>query len=181
MIYYEVKNVNNKNTENLIKVYENMLNFPGIKCPNCQKSDFKYYKGYERNVIENGKEYRIELKKVKCNHCNKRHVIVPDFLVPYKQYSRKTINKTIEKRVIGKETVNQIKKETGVSRQLQLIWKKQFMKIKSKVETTLTVFAIQEILKKIRKEHRFIKKYYQKNGEIYLMKKREILSIYIWS
>lgn len=176
-----MKNVNNQNTENSIKVYENMLNFPGIKCPECNKSDFTYCKGYSRNVVDNGKEYRIEIKKVKCNHCNKRHAIIPDFLVPYKQYSRKTIDKTIEKRVIGEKSVNEIEKETGVSRQLQLIWKKQFLMIKSKIETMLTLFDIEEIFKKIKEDKEIIKKYYQKNGEIYLMKKREIFSIYIWS
>lgn len=169
-----MRNVNNQNVENIIKTYENMLNYMGIICPRCQNQDLRYCDTYERNVIESGKEYRIIIKRVKCFCCGKKHAIIPDFLIPYKQHTVKTINETVEKRMVAKQSTAEIEKETGVSRQLQLYWKKQFLLIKSKVETTLAVFEVEELFKILKEDQNFQIKYYQKNRKIYLMIRREI-------
>ena len=162
----------------MIETYENTLNYMGIVCPNCQNQDLRYCDTYERNAIENSEEYIIKIKRVKCVCCGKKHAIIPDFLIPYKQHTVKTINETVEKRIIGKKSTNEIEKETGVSRQLQLYWLKQFLKIKSKVETTLAVFEVEELFKILKGEQNFQIKYYQKNREIYLMIRRRIFWTY---
>lgn len=173
-----MRNVNNQNVEDMIETYEKMLNYQGIVCPNCQNQDLRYCDTYERNVIENGKEYKIIIKRVKCSYCQKKHAIIPDFLIPYKQHTVKTINKTVEKRVFGKKTTNEIENETGVSRQLQLYWLKQFFKIKSKVETTLAIFEVEKLFENLKEEQNFQIKYYKKNREIYLMIRTGIFWMY---
>lgn len=66
-------------------------------CPNCKFEGKLYNHGsYERNVITEEDSYRITIFRVKCPICGKTHALIPDFLIPYFQYSLDTIKKCLD-------------------------------------------------------------------------------------
>lgn len=70
------------------------------KCPKCKaKCCFAYHGSYMRNitVIHKGKRYdfRVRVTRVICKSCGSTHALLPNFLVPYKIYTRDSILATI--------------------------------------------------------------------------------------
>lgn len=79
-----------------IPIYSNDLKIrpEGIMvCPECQDGMAMWRYGYRLRKIRDfqGKIYWIGLQRYHCKKCNKTFVIFPSFLIPYKQYDRKTI------------------------------------------------------------------------------------------
>ena len=71
------------------------------KCPKCgAKCNFAYHGSYMRNVsiIQNNKRYdfKVRVTRVICKSCNSTHALIPDFIVPYKIYSRESILGLVE-------------------------------------------------------------------------------------
>ncbi len=65
-------------------------------CPNCKaKSNFSFHATYSRNIsfICDDKiyDFRIKVNRVICNSCGTTHALLPDFIVPYKSFSRGSI------------------------------------------------------------------------------------------
>ena len=62
-------------------------------CPECQDGMAMWRYGYRLRKIRDfrGETYWIGLQRYHCKKCNKTFVIFPSFLVPYKQYDRRTI------------------------------------------------------------------------------------------
>ena len=42
-----------------------------------------------------GQEYIFNLRRLYCSHCQKLHVEIPDFILPNKHYSRRTIESVL--------------------------------------------------------------------------------------
>lgn len=151
------------NTIEDIKKAINEANVTGFVCPECESHEFIYYGSYRRYLIIeiDGKteEISVKIKRIRCKCCGKTHAVIPDFIVPYKIYSLKIINKVI----YLKETNNSKCKEDkyGISRQLIRKWIKEFKKIKNKV--MMIIEKIEEI------EKLEVERYYNEYLEIYMM------------
>lgn len=66
------------------------------KCPNCKaKNNFSYHASYVRNIsfaFENKfYDFKVTVTRVICNSCGSTHALLPDFVVPYKIFSRQAI------------------------------------------------------------------------------------------
>lgn len=80
-----------KTTHDCILGYENTLNFNNLVCPYCESRELVSYGSYQRNVISFGEDHLIArlltVKRVYCKSCKTTHALLPDFIIPYKQYS----------------------------------------------------------------------------------------------
>jgi hypothetical protein len=84
----------NKNVKEILEKYINTNNFGYFRCPICQSDEFIRWGFYERSVyfISNIVEYKvIRIQRVKCVHCNHTHALLPEPIVPYKQFCLDTI------------------------------------------------------------------------------------------
>lgn len=63
-------------------------------CPVCQGKTQKH-EWKDRFVYENGFKEAIKLLRIKCKECRATHVVLPDFLSPYRRYSMPTIEKAV--------------------------------------------------------------------------------------
>lgn len=66
-----------------------------IRCPVCSGC-LKYNCTYHRSprALDGGR-FNIEIIQVCCETCKKTHALIPDFLMPYKQYTTETIEAAI--------------------------------------------------------------------------------------
>lgn len=66
-----------------------------ISCPNCKTGFAMWRYGFRHRKVRDfqGKPYRINLQRYYCPECHKIFVILPSFLIPFKQYDRETIAK----------------------------------------------------------------------------------------
>ena len=62
-------------------------------CPECKDGLAMWRYGFRKRKIRDfqGKTYWIGLQRYCCPKCRKIYVVLPNFLVPYKQYDRMTI------------------------------------------------------------------------------------------
>ena len=176
MIIQNRENV--KSISQMINEYEGEPNLIGVVCPCCKSTEFIYYGTYKRNVIylENGhiNESRLGIKRVLCKKCYKTHAIIPSFLIPYKQHSLNTVLILLEGNENTDTTTIALENKYEVSRQLVLIWKKQFQKYLSKIYIMYINFDTKEVIKLLQKETNIIKKYYVEYREIFMMRRRQI-------
>lgn len=66
------------------------------KCPNCKaKNCFSFHGSYMRNIsfVYEKKiyDFHVCVTRVICNSCGSTHALLPDFIVPYKIFSRDSI------------------------------------------------------------------------------------------
>lgn len=65
-------------------------------CPKCG-GQTKYYDYVIRTVkIPDGKKIKMLLSRVKCVECKSVHRVIPEDLIPYKQYSKQVVESTEE-------------------------------------------------------------------------------------
>ena len=62
-------------------------------CPNCNSGLAMWKYGFRSRKVKDfqGRSYRINLQRYYCQICHSIFVILPSFLIPYKQYDRMTI------------------------------------------------------------------------------------------
>ena len=81
----EVRNYIKKNYYAVICEEENL-------CPDCNQK-MKVRDSRKRTVMdESGEKYEFRLRRFKCDTCNNIHLELPDCLIPYKRYSKHTID-----------------------------------------------------------------------------------------
>ena len=67
-----------------------------IKCPDCGNS-VGMHGTYKRKVIFTEFDVQtVNIIQVRCKKCKNVHAVIPDFILPKKQYNSETIRKTIE-------------------------------------------------------------------------------------
>lgn len=171
MIVLKMEKVNT-NYEEKIRHYEEIINLPLLKCPHCGSSKYNYYGSYIRNVVYVEKEKKIEttieIKRIRCE-CGKTHSIIPDFLIPYKQYALETINNALKLRIAKKKKLKEIFEKMKIDRQLVRKWEKIFCSISNKISTVLSIYIKEEMIEKI--DNNIISDYYKEFKEIYMMKR----------
>ena len=102
--------------------------FPRInRCPHCRGMVNLLRHGfYWRNAIEGDELYRIPICRLKCPSCNKTVSLLPDFLIPYFQYTVSTILDRLKSCFINRVIIGQ--------RQLIAFYKKRYIKQLKQVE-----------------------------------------------
>ena len=87
-------------------------------CPNCKDGLAMWRYGFRSRKVRDfqGKIYQINLQRYYCQKCRKIYVVLPSFLIPYKQYDRNTILQIQNGFIQG----------CGASYLSIYLWKKQF-------------------------------------------------------
>lgn len=98
------------------------------RCPSCHSRGLcRFYASYSRNIIDisNGRVIydRLVVQRVICP-CGHTHAILPDFIVPYRQYSLPFILKILMLYLSHSMTFDEIHDAYGVSHTVVLAWKK---------------------------------------------------------
>ena len=140
MILLNSKKINRKKEkveeiEEKIQKYEEEINYGGLCCK-CGNREFSIHGEYERNVIKEGKEYKIKIKRVKCTRCRKTHGILPDFLLPYYQTEAEEIIECVEEMVEKEKSTTEIEKERNIIRQKLNQWRKKYKKMEKIIRET---------------------------------------------
>lgn len=120
-----------------INIYEETINFPGLKC-GCGCTDFNVHGYYYRNVVMLEDAYTIRIQRVKCNRCGRTHSITPPFLFPNYQTVAEVIIEHTSKMVDEEKSTVEVEKETGISRQKLLQWKKRYYALKTTIRETFS-------------------------------------------
>ena len=91
-------------SKNIIQILQNYLesrlephsSFVSTPCPKCNKKHLSPFQSrYQRNIIFKISNLLIHIKipvfRMKCSNCGSTHAVLPNFCVPFKQYSNQTI------------------------------------------------------------------------------------------
>lgn len=154
-----------------LKIYEGTLNFTNIKCPHCRSTNLIKYGTYDRNVIyEEDEEIKSDIIKIQrfmCKSCNTTHAILPDFLVPYKQYSIDLLLIILLELILISAEELSMKYKIHISNIKR--FKKQFNQIhKIKLITTFASKNINETLQKLYDDVSFNIKYIKENNQTFM-------------
>ena len=105
--------------------------FPDIDlCPNCKaKHRLQRHGFYERNAVEKDNVYRIPICRLKCSSCGKTVSLLPDFLIPFYQYTLSVVMKRLKERLVEKK-----RQTTDGIRQLVTFYAKRFVSQLTQVE-----------------------------------------------
>lgn len=108
-----------KGTYELIKSHDNKIRVFNkesiVLCPGCgEKVQFSstYQRKLKQWEYDRFKEYVYILRKYQCNACNRLHAEIPDIIIPYKQYSKDTIQRamTLDDMPVEGSTIQRWKK-----------------------------------------------------------------------
>ena len=84
----------------ILELYKETDDFYDLECPYCKSDKFIKWSSYERTIYyldesQNLKCELLEIKRVKCQKCQKTHALLPECIVPYKQPILDVILKSI--------------------------------------------------------------------------------------
>lgn len=109
-----------KGEENLF--YVNFLRGQALQCPLCFGA-VKCKDTRKRILrISNGQTIWLQITRVKCRQCGRLHSLLPDCVVPYKQYSKMTIQQALQYKSCSK-TLNIAAEESTINR-----WRRAYLK-----------------------------------------------------
>lgn len=154
--------------DELIKEYEEIINFGYLECPECGEHDFINYSTYERNVVIGTIAKKINIRRVQCKNCKKTHSLLPPFLKPKFQYESSLIDDMTFLMEETEEKITELESKYSISRQILNYWRKRYKQHKLYLMTT-----IGKDIKKIF-ERTFKEEYYKRNHIVYFTK-----SVYI--
>lgn len=79
----------NQNFSEILRKYQNQINFCSLQCPNCESHEYILWGTYERGVtyFKNGEltSEVIVIQRIRCKSCHKSHALLPFGIIPYKQ------------------------------------------------------------------------------------------------
>ena len=102
------------------------------ECPSCHsKGNFIPHGFYKRNIIDftGGKAtYRkISVRRLKCQSCGHTHAVLPDFVVPYAQYSLFFLLRVLSEYFLRLKTVSEICHTYSITPSMLYRWKELFL------------------------------------------------------
>ena len=105
-------------------------------CPSCGASGFcRLFASYKRFLIDFAKgrihQHHVKIFRVKCESCGHTHAILPDFIIPYCQYSMPFILQVLRVYFLREKTVREICDVFDISPQLFYRWLRVFGKHKT--------------------------------------------------
>jgi len=107
-----------------------------VHCPECRTMGrFTVYDGYERNLVsyENGaiEAEMVTVKRTKCLVCGSAPAVLPDVLVPYKQYSILFILHVLKAYYFRNESVAAVCERFCIAIATLYAWKKRYLSHKT--------------------------------------------------
>ena len=105
-------------------------------CPFCGSSGYcRFFASYDRFLIDfiNGCIHQrlVRIRRVRCESCGHTHAILPDFIVPYCQYSLSFILQALRVYFLRLKTVRSLCDTFSISPQLFYRWLHVFGKHKT--------------------------------------------------
>ena len=153
-----------------ISIYDNFVNFK-FSCPKCNSHSFSFFGYYNRNFMAliNNKPsvFNINIKRVICKTCKATHALIPNFIIPYKIYSKDTIIFCLQKS--NDLHLLNIQDIFNVDRQLILNWKKQFNLYLNFISTFYSIFDTYTILNNLSNDINFCFDFFIKFRKIFLL------------
>ena len=126
--------------ENILSklLYEKFLSSfqPGEEtCPCCHTRGRCVIHGrYFRNLIDFSKGKvvysKVSILRVRCNSCGHTHAILPDFIVPFLQYSLSFVLRVLAAYSVRKLTVKKICSHYSISPSMLYAWRDRFLQHK---------------------------------------------------
>lgn len=177
MIILKSKKINKKIKEN-IETYEKLTNYGYLTCPNCYSSLLIRWGTYERMAIciDDNKieEKLISIQRYRCKSCGKTHGILPEGLIPYKQFATDIITEVLlnpySKNI--DDIANYINYDT-IKR-----WQKQYKNFHPYLSTMFKTRSRNEILKQIKENIiDFYRQYYRQNHRCFMQIKLLFLNM----
>lgn len=163
-----------------ISFYNNFINF-NFTCPKCSSHNFSFFGSYSRNLVvrENGtfSDYIIDIKRVICKNCHSTHALIPNFIIPYKVYSKDTIIFSL-KQSFNSNLLN-IQNIFNIDRQLILNWKKQFNYYLYFICTFYSVHNLDIVFNKLSNDINFCFEFFIKFRKIFLLNHFDSIFNYI--
>ena len=153
-----------------ISFYKNFINF-NFKCPNCFSHNFSFFGSYSRNFIIRENDtlvvYTIDIKRVICKGCHITHALIPNFIIPYKVYTKDIIVICLKESL--ESSLSKIQNIFNVSRQLILNWKKQFKNYLNFIYTFYSSQNVNDVLNKLSDDINFCFDFFIKFDKIFLL------------
>lgn len=154
-----------------ISIYNKFVNF-NFTCPNCYSHNFSFFGSYSRNLIVLHNDAFIDLtiniKRVLCKSCNHTHALIPNFIVPYKVYTKDAIVFCLYK-YCNYNNLSKVQNIFNVDRQLILNWKNQFNIYLSFICTFYSSVDIKYILNMLFIDVNFCFEFFIKFMKIFLL------------
>ena len=91
MIILNSKNCKSNHEQiRILELYKETDDFYNLECPYCKSDELIKWSSYKRTIYyldenQNLKWELLEIKRVKCQKCQKTHALLPECIVPYKQ------------------------------------------------------------------------------------------------
>ena len=103
--------------------------FPEMEqCPSCKgRESLRRHGFYQRHAVEEGNEYQVFICRLRCKGCKKTVSLLPDLLIPYFQYTLKSVFHQIKKRTRGEG------KGEGIRQRIHFYWQR-FMSHLQRIE-----------------------------------------------
>ena len=84
----------------ILELYKEIDDFYNLECPYCQSDELIKWSSYKRTIyyLDENQKLKwelLEIKRVKCQQCQKTHALLPECIVPYKQPILEVILKSI--------------------------------------------------------------------------------------
>jgi hypothetical protein len=94
--------------------------FPQVEqCPSCRgRWSLRRHGFYTRNAVENDVCYRVIICRLRCKGCKKTVSLIPDILIPYFQYTVKSVVYQLRQHTKGRG------KEEGSRQRIRFYWRR---------------------------------------------------------
>ena len=118
-------------SKNMFEGFMSQFKVHQVCCPYCHSTGNCVIDGdYERNLIDfiRGKTVytQVQVCRVKCTSCGETHAILPDFIIPYNQYSLFFILRALGEYLCRPLTVSQLCERFAISESMLYRWKNLF-------------------------------------------------------
>lgn len=179
MIILKCEKIKTKTSEN-IKKYEKIDNHGPLKCPYCEATHLVKWGKYKRNayfINEIDKKIdwiMLDVQRYMCKDCGSTHGVLPEGLIPYKQFSIEIIIEVLSNS--NKMCINQI--INNLSFETIKKWQKQFKKFLPYLITMYKTLDKAKIFLKIKKDIiKFYEEFYYMYGKIFMQIKLLCLNL----
>lgn len=164
----------NRKIKILLEEYKNILNYKTMRCPCCASNNLIRWGKYRRNVYyinNNCIEFDvIDIQRFKCKECNHTHALLPEYIIPYKQFLLDVIINAVS----GDSKIDNY----NISYDTIVKWNKQFNIFLPYLKTMFSNDSKINILYKLKNNFfKYYEQFYDINKKILMMIKPGIFNM----
>lgn len=161
-----------RNIKKSIENYEDLINYGPLRCPKCESSQLIRWGKYERTAIyieeKSIEEKRLTIQRYRCKSCGKTHGILPEGLIPYKQFGTDIIIEVLSN-PYSKDIESIINITDYISYETVKRWQKQFKLFEPYLITMFKTSNKTDIFRKIKENIiEFYEEYYKRNHKCFM-------------